>query len=57
MSRLNDIVNEDAVIFKDGLVRNEKIIALKLSQISATLAMMYDLEKNRYHSENQDDGR
>ena len=57
MSRLNDIVNEDAEVFKDGLVKQDKVIALKLAQISATLAMMYDLECKRYRSEIRDDGR
>jgi len=55
MSRLNDIVNEDAEVFKDGLMKYEKVIALKLTQISATLAMMYDVMQKR--QETSDDGR
>jgi len=57
MSRLNDIVNEDCEVFKDGLKKNDNVIALKLTQISATLAMIYDLERERYHRECSDDGR
>ena len=57
MSRLNDIVNEDCEVFKDGLKKNDNVIALKLTQISATLALKYDLERERYHRECSDDGR
>jgi len=55
MSRLKDIVNEDKEIFKDGLMKQDKVIAVKLSQISATLALIYDTMRKR--QETTDDGR
>lgn len=56
MSRLNDIIREDSEMLKDD-VCHEYIVNLKLAQISSTLAMIYDLQRERYRKEMSDDGR
>lgn len=56
MSRLNDIIREDSEMLDED-VCHEYIVNLKLAQISSTLAMIYDLEKERYRKEFTDDGR
>ena len=58
MSRLNDIIREDSEMLEKGVVDEwERIVTLKLAQISSTLAMIFDLEKEGYHRETSDDGR
>ena len=58
MSRLSDIINEDREMKEEGRIDSfSHIVTLKLAQISSTLAMIYDLERERYRQEMRDDGR
>ena len=56
MSRFNDIVKEDSELLKEGVVRDwRQIVTLKLTQISASLAMIFD--SMQHGQETSDDGR
>lgn len=58
MSRLSDIINEDREMLDEGRINDFKqIVTLKLAQISSTLAMIYDMERDHYRQEIRDDGR